>query len=352
MPNRGFIMVEDMYQPNHNNNINQKYQSDITIHGSCVSRDIFNFDKNSEIKLGQYFARQSFISSISPKFIGKVDINLQSPFQRRLVENDLKKGLFKKLSIDKSNYLLIDFMDERLALVKYNESLFTFSDELRDSKFLESRNVEFLDKLTMNGSIWKEAMDIYVNQLLSIYGENKIIIHEAYLLDSYITKNGEMKSFPKENLNYNKKVNRVFKEYYAYLKQKLPNAHVISILKEGYCSSEDHIWGKSPMHYENQYYQDVLEILKEITSSSKDYLNGKGYYNSKSNSMIIKRENMFLKRENELLKRELYAKRKQVAELQPIKGYLKYKIRNIVNRSKKRITLVNSRITATKLKNN
>lgn len=323
--------------------MNKKKQSDITIHGSCVSRDVFNFDKTNEIKLGQYFARQSFISAVNTPFFGKIDINLSSPFQRRMVKSDLQKDLFKKLSVDKSNYLLIDFMDERLALFKYNGSFFTFSDELRDSKFLENLDVEFLNKININDFIWKDAMNFYVDQLLEIYDEHEIIIHEAYLVDSYITKNGEKKSFPTENLNYNKKVNKMLRSYYKHLKQKLPNAYVIFILEKGYCSCEDHLWGKSPMHYEDQYYKDVLKILKKIIFENKDIANSKlknnkpYSYNSLMDLKAIKSENISLKLENNLLRKELETKKYRIAELQTIGGYLKYKIKNITNRSKKRM---------------
>ena len=40
----------------------------LDIHGSCVSRDIFNFVEFENVILGQYFARQSFISSVSTGF--------------------------------------------------------------------------------------------------------------------------------------------------------------------------------------------------------------------------------------------------------------------------------------------
>ncbi|WP_169740470.1 DUF6270 domain-containing protein, partial [Methanobacterium veterum] len=237
---------------------------DIDIHGSCVSRDVFNFDKNKEIKIGQYFARQSFVSAVSTPSIEKVNVNLPSAFQRRMVESDLRKDMFEKLSLKKANYLLIDLIDERINLIKYNNSLFTFSDELKNSNFMEDFDVEVVDKLSMDDSIWKKAMDEYVDHLLKIYDENRIIIHEAYLIESYITIDGEKKYFPEDNRRYIKLLNRFFKKYYAYLKQKLPNAHLISISEDNYCLWEGHLWDKAPMHYENRYYQDVLRIIKDI----------------------------------------------------------------------------------------
>ena len=237
---------------------------DIDIHGSCVSRDVFNFDENKEVEIGQYFARQSFVSAVSTPSIKQINVNLPSSFQKRMVESDLTKDMFEKLSLKKARYLLIDLIDERLNLIKYNNSIFTFSDELKNSKFMENFDVEVVDKLSMSNSIWKKSMDEYVNRLLEIYDEDKIIIHEAYLVESYLTRDNQKKYFPEDNRRYIKLLNRFFKKYYAYLKQKLPNSHVISISEDNYQSWEGHLWEKAPMHYENRYYQDVLKIIKNI----------------------------------------------------------------------------------------
>ena len=34
-------------------------------------------------------------------------------------------------------------------------------------------------------------------------------------------------------------------------------------LCRGYCASESHKWGLAPMHYQDEYYINVLEQIKE-----------------------------------------------------------------------------------------
>ena len=99
---------------------------------------------------------------------------------------------------------------------------------------------------------------------MNLYKQENIIIHETYLLDSYITLDNEKKYFPKEQLKYNKYMNKILKSYYSYLKIKIPNALLISILERGYNSSEKNVWGLAPMHYEDKYYQDVLQIIENM----------------------------------------------------------------------------------------
>ena len=172
--------------------------------------------------------------------------------------------MFQKLNENKAEYILIDFIDERFKLVKLQESFFTYSKELETSKFFENLEIEYVEKVDVPEIFWKEAMDQYVDCLLNLYKQENIIIHETYCIDSYITLNNEKKYFPDDQLKYNKYVNKILKSYYNYLKIKIPNARLISILGNGYCSSESNEWGLSPVHYEDTYYQDVLQIIKNI----------------------------------------------------------------------------------------
>ena len=240
------------------------YIPSINILGSCVSRDIFNFNRTEDINIDQYIARQSFISSVDTPFSGTIDINLSSQFETRSLKSDLRKDSFKTLSSHKSDYLIIDLIEDRFPLVKFQESLFTFSYELQNSKFFDYSEIELIDKTDIPSSTWKDAMGKYVNHILKIYSPDKIIIHETYLVDQYISKNGEIKCFSGEKLAFSKKINKILKQYYDYLKQKIPDAYVISILNEGYLANENHIWGLAQVHYEDRYYQDVLKILKSI----------------------------------------------------------------------------------------
>jgi hypothetical protein len=245
------------------NNILRK-KNDVDIHGSCVSRDILNYDYNNDLILGKYLARSSFVSTVAEPFPEEIDLNINSPWQKRTVEIDLKKELFKQLYEDKANYLLIDFIDERLALMKYKNSIITISDELKNSNFKDFFKGENINKFNLEKSIWKRSMKEYLEKLLKIYKEEKIIIHETYFVDSYITKNGKIKSFNENQIAYNKKINALLEEYYNHIKTKLPDANVINIIENYNLAYEDHIWGNQPVHYVDSYNKQAFRILKSI----------------------------------------------------------------------------------------
>jgi hypothetical protein len=237
--------------------------SDIDIHGSGNSILIFDYDLKSEVTLGKYIALQSFNSVVSEPFPDEYDIDIPSSWEKSMVEMDLNKNFFSKLSNNKAKYLLIDLLDERMSLVKYKDIIFTFSNIHVKSRILDDYEVEYINKFDLEEDTWKDLMDQYVNGLLRIYDDDKIIIHEVYLNDTYKTINGDIKSFPINNIKYNEKVNELLNQYYVYLKYKLPNSNVIDIHSK-FISSEDHIWGLSPIHYEEQYYKEVFKSLKKI----------------------------------------------------------------------------------------
>lgn len=90
----------------------------VNIHGSCVSNDVFRYLLNDSIKVNKYLARSSLISAISePINIRMDDIKLSSSFQKSMVYSDINKTLFKEIKENKSDYLIIDLMDERLNLI-------------------------------------------------------------------------------------------------------------------------------------------------------------------------------------------------------------------------------------------
>jgi hypothetical protein len=246
-----------------------KKNFDLDIHGSCVSRDIFRFDVDGEVAIGKYFARNSFISSVSEPFPEKIDLNISSQWKKRIVETDLRKELFKQLSEGSADYLLIDFIDERLSLMKYKKSIFTVSGELLNSNFLDDYDCTPFNKFDLDESFWKRSMDDYLNNLVKIYDEEKIIIHETYFVDSFLSKTGEINPFPGNKIDFCEKNNKMLKEYYNYIKIKLPNANMVNIIKKCNLAYENHMWGLAPVHYEDIYYKHALKKIISILDNNR-----------------------------------------------------------------------------------
>lgn len=240
----------------------------IDIHGSCVSRDLFNFSSKGFEFSKTYCARTSVFACLSNSNtkINKDYIELESKFRRRSLEYDLDKNVFTTLQQGKGNYLIIDLVDTvRFVLMKYEDSLFTGSTEFVDSKLSNYYNFERINPLNFSETEWKYCFSLYSKEIKKLYDEKNIIIHCVYFKNDYRTIDGQIKLFDNTRLKTNKIYNEVLKKWYTYLREILPNAIYIDICKQReYLADEKHHYGLAPVHYNDEYYLDVLKQLEEV----------------------------------------------------------------------------------------
>lgn len=259
------------------NKTDEKLQ--LNIFGSCVSRDVLEVQKERKILLQTYIARESIVSAVSPSVVLDEDkLNLDSNFQRRMIMHDFQKDAFELFRSNQSDFILVDFIDERFPLVKLGHSYVTYSNELMVSRYIKKPKLVELRK-SISSSNWfkkekeikwkidKKDMDQFINlfcqQLLDLYKPEQIIVHEVYLSDTYISRDNKACSFPKNHLKNNKLLNEKYKYLYNKFKEYIPNVRVIHCSHD-YMADENNKWGLSPMHFQKEYYERVLEELIKI----------------------------------------------------------------------------------------
>lgn len=259
----------------------------ISIFGSCVSRDLLEYNPKI-FNLKTYIARQSIISAVSFPVTYNIDeLSFSSEFQKSRVEWDLEKKTFNLLSKDNSKYLLLDLIDERFSIIKFQNNYITLSNELKSSSFYQNHEHEFtilsckkIPNLKFNEqkllsykyTLENKNIDIYIEdflkKILSIYQEKNILIHRATLVDYYKDANNNIKKFPNNTLGYNHRTNEYLNYLYDYIINRLPAAFVIDECKN-YYANEKHKWGLSPMHYCDEYYQNVNYLIQDYLKNNK-----------------------------------------------------------------------------------
>ncbi|MCE5219850.1 MAG: DUF6270 domain-containing protein [Clostridium sp.] len=292
----GFVKYEEEVAIKKSQSINFKFNSDypvesegfeknpipISIFGSCVSRDLLEFDRRKKFNLRTYVARQSIVSAVSPPIKCNVeDINLQSKFQREMVYNDLAKETFERFKGDGSKYLMIDLIDERYKILKYNqlgaESVITYSASLQESGYLKELDIipRKKKRKIFGGKsyyVYNKKLDWYLKEfcdrILNIYKSQNIIIHKCKMVDYYINSLGTISKFDINNLSNNKKVNDLLDYMYDYLEANIPNSMVIDIC-DSFCADENHKWGLAPMHYEQEYYVKAFAEIQKMLVGRK-----------------------------------------------------------------------------------
>jgi len=249
----------------------------VNIFGSCVSRDLLEFEKEKNFKLNCYAARSSVVSVTSEPLLIKEDLALSSKFQRQQVLRDVTKGVWHELKENPSDYLMIDFIDERFPLGKFENSIITLSNEFIESRLLENQYTT-VDREKRNKDYFVEGLslfaylDEFLDRIGKLYSSEQVILHRAKHVDKYIAKNGRIKKFSLIYQQYNQRMNAMLDYMYDYVEKKLPGCISLDFHGE-YYADENHKWGLSTMHYERDYYirflNELAAILKKRTGEQQ-----------------------------------------------------------------------------------
>ena len=245
--------------------VSNKINKGIHIIGSCCSRDIFRILEEDRL-VGKYTARSSLISRVSPplKFNLNSQINsLESNWQQRMLKQDFEKNGLHIEDYAKG-VLIIDFIDERLLLLKVGDTFITQSTEFTKCKLNEVLNI---DKEVRRGR--QEEFDLWIDachKFTKLIPENirkKTILHKAFWASKY-RKNGELYDFEDRDkiIFFNKNLDF----YYKTFESIYSPGCIVEVSLEKSIADAQHLWGLSPFHYTEEYYQ---ECYKQIIAFSK-----------------------------------------------------------------------------------
>ncbi len=238
----------------------------IDILGSCVTRDAFAFIKN-DYKLNSYHPRASLISIYAPPIdIKKEGIPLKSEYQQRLIFFDFTKKFFNHIKETNADVLVIDFMDERMGVLKFMDTYITHSDELKQSNLKKLFNTQMLDFDSDYMELWETSALKFIHDV-NKRPFKKVIIHKALYMNTYIDTSGNKVPFTEpKRLERIQTKNALLQHMYQFIEKNLQNVHVIE--PSSFSADENHKWGLTPFHYEKAYYQYFMEELNDTISKS------------------------------------------------------------------------------------
>jgi hypothetical protein len=246
--------------------MNSKGIPKIMIFGSCVTRDIFRIcdDQEREFEIKEYVARQSIASSFDkPLRIAMDAIHLDSPFQQRLVYADLNKTLRKTLRRD-YDFILVDFIDERFPLLRYKGHYYTESDEFRDSGL--SEKYPFTQVASdEKDRLFLKALPKFVKQISKWLKAGRVILHKAVWVSEYYDAEGETCRFNEGWQAIIDNMNAMLNKYNEAFISLCKDVKVIE--QERVIGDGAHLWGLSPIHYTNDYYQALYRQFKGYFST-------------------------------------------------------------------------------------
>ena len=240
----------------------------IAIFGSCVTRDLFE-DPALRPSLAHYASRSSVISAVAkPVPLAEEEVVLDSAYQRRAVLADFNKTFFMDLRALEPDWVVLDLVDERFAVLRTDDSFVTESSAFASAGLREAERFNFTPVRRLTGEaeqLFKVAAGTFVYRLAQIVPPERVILHRGMWLTRF--RHGDaVEDFPEPRLTYARHNNESLRQEYDVVAGLLgPAAHVLGPDPERHLADFDHRWALEPFHYEQAYNDAAVATLRELT---------------------------------------------------------------------------------------
>ncbi|EOC0476911.1 hypothetical protein ACI00X_002126 [Cronobacter turicensis] len=245
-------------------------QKQVSIFGSCVSRDIVEISNNltpCAIKLDEYIARNSIAALLSEAIdYSDSDIDLSSAFLKKCIHHDLKKTALQSLanSLCKDSVLIIDFMDERFDVLNFDGKLITNSWDFRATRLAKNSNppnaVLKFDS-TSKQNLWEKGFDILYREVVKTIAPRNIFVIIPSMATILYGENGFSR------FEINKYAMPQYNEMLCIMNDHLVNNYsgvtLVRPLPWMLFCDYRHKWGAHPYHYNNYLYLYFSRLIKK-----------------------------------------------------------------------------------------
>ena len=253
----------------------QPYKATVSIAGTCILRDTFSTHKDDGgYKVQRYISRFSPLSLCEPPIpVDKeaylaFDLKKYIPaFPQRCILQDLTRTSIDFLREQKSDWLLVDAALFRRDYFQFGEEQYTcygaeqfiFDDLAKHQILPPVTGVKRLSDFSPEEI--ERRMQYYIDQLLSVYPLEQIILIENKNVNLQCDKNKIVQAFEDRDsyLRENENITRC----YQLMKQMLQGCHHIPMPKY-VIGNSNHWLGKSPLHYTQAYYDYSFQAVEVI----------------------------------------------------------------------------------------
>lgn len=237
----------------------------VAIYGGCVSRDAVEDSPRSDLKVSRYIARHSLLSAGTDASGNVEEFKLDSKFQQRMLEFDIRGELDSMLrSFSQADVLLWDLNSERSGVFEFEDaSTVTRSPELKRAtngfkSLARKRYIQFASDEHL--ARWKAAANIVIGLMKTnnIWQKTLVIAADWAEYDEQGNRTGKLGG--RSASWYNQK----FRPYYSHLEKcGLSVARFKTVVADS-----QHKWGRGPFHYSDTTYREINSRIEEFISAS------------------------------------------------------------------------------------
>lgn len=250
--------------------------------GSCVSRDIFNHTPEEAFEVTLNIQRMSFAllpSSGYPITFEEIDLDYLDdfPWEVKMMVTEISKSAFNMVKSADADYVVMDLIEERFDFSEFTIDGFSYRC-VRSGHFENFYEKYLKDKATdyrelsideYSDDEIRKYFNLSISAVLDKFTIDKIILIETYYAKEMIDEDGNI--VPYENQEEIKKANKRLKRVYQIMKEVLDsygddnmNYNLIEADENTY-GYKNHKWGAFPVHYTDEYYEEMGRAIKLIT---------------------------------------------------------------------------------------
>lgn len=215
----------------------------------------------TDIELVRYVARTSFASQACPPWRDDAVLRaIESPFQRRMVEFDMRKNVLAAIDSTPFDVLMIDLIDDRFALLEFQPGRFaTASNEFVNALADSPRGRRIANTSAEFDALWTDGFVRLVRLLETKQQLHKLRINRVF----WSGQDTEGRPLPKFDAKAISAANAALAARYRQMAALIPSSAFYEYADVCFVADPQHRWGLSPYHYVTGLYRATLAHLRQ-----------------------------------------------------------------------------------------
>jgi glycosyltransferase involved in cell wall biosynthesis len=191
------------------------------------------------------FCFQSIISIMGKKAEDIKAPRHKNPYREFMIRRDFESGFINYLSIEKPDYIVLDFLEERHNLLLIGDAIYTYSDALQGSDFVMQGEMLPINTAE-TWAIWQEACLRFVALLKENFKTNRVVLVENLLAERHGDVNGTCEF---ENVDEIRAINAWLRKCYSFFKMNMPGIQIVNLTGHVlYFTDDNYEYGCYPWH--------------------------------------------------------------------------------------------------------
>lgn len=205
------------------------------------------------------FNFSSIISLVHP-INEQLHVSHKVRYREMMIQREISNSFWDILNEIDPHFIIMDFIEERFNIIKYQKGFITQSDAFEDAEIeLVGSSIIYRDSEECR-LLWEKSVEIFIERLETEHPNTEIILVKNYLSEK-VGDILEQKEF--ENIWEIKKINNILKEYYGYFER---HCHAIKVIEPTRCNyyftDKQYEYGAIPSHLNEVVNQDIAEMIE------------------------------------------------------------------------------------------